>query len=159
MDLLGRSHLTTANRRQVSVSLPAPWPYTRIGLTSLARNYSMRLASLPSVRPIPGPAGGFAGSTFSIVIDQGFPLASEVAARLAQMGIETRRWWANGCHAQSAFAGCPVADLPVTRDLARRALGLPFHLDVGQREINVVVGALADALVMAGPGVSRGIAS
>lgn len=57
---------------------------------------------------------------------------------------------------RSPVARCLIFRSPETWPGAR---GLPFHLDVGQREINVVVGALADALVMAGPGVSRGIAS
>jgi dTDP-4-amino-4,6-dideoxygalactose transaminase len=124
------------------------WPYTRIGLTSLARAYAASLSALPGVGPMPGLDGTFAGSTFNIVLDPELPAVSDVAARLAREGIETRRWWGEGCHAQPAFTDCPRADLLVTTDLARGSLGLPFHLGIGPREINIVVSTLADALVL-----------
>lgn len=134
------------------------WPYTRIGLASLARAYAARLGALPGVAPMPRLDGSFAGSTFNIVIESGLAEAGALAARLAQDGIETRRWWGDGCHTQPAFADCPRSALPVTDDLARRALGLPFHLGIGPREIAAVVSTLADALVLARPSGRRGAA-
>ncbi len=127
------------------------WPYTRIGLASLARAYAASLAALPGVAPMPGLDGSFAGSTFNVVIGPAYAGAVEVAARLAERGIETRRWWGEGCHVQPAFADCPRGTLDVTDDLARHSLGLPFHLGLGPREIRIVIDTLAHALVSAAP--------
>lgn len=132
------------------------WPYTRIGLTSLARAYTASLSAIPGVTPMPGLDGTFAGSTYNVVLDAAYPDASQVATRLTQAGVETRRWWGDGCHAQRAFAAYPRAELAITNDLARRSLGVPFHLGIGPREINAVVSGLADALVLSAPALRHG---
>ncbi len=87
------------------------------------------------------------------------PVILEISGAISNTngtGVETRRWWGDGCHAQRAFTDCPRADLAITNDLARRSLGLPFHLGIGPREINAVVSALADALVLPTPALRHG---
>jgi dTDP-4-amino-4,6-dideoxygalactose transaminase len=81
------------------------------------------------------------------VLDRSLPPASEITARMRAGGVETRRWWGQGCHAQPAFAKAPRADLSVTNDLASRAIGLPFHLGLKSNDLATIASVLTDALV------------
>lgn len=72
--------------------------------------------------------------------------ARQVAESLRQQNIETRSWWAEGCHLHPAFADCPRTALPHTDELARFTLGLPISVDITPEEIDVVAAAVAEAL-------------
>jgi dTDP-4-amino-4,6-dideoxygalactose transaminase len=48
-------------------------------------------------------------------------------AKLNANQIGWRHWWGMGCHSHPAFARLPATDLSVTRDLAPRVIGIPFH--------------------------------
>lgn len=87
-------------------------------------------------------------STCNLLLER--PQAEAVAARLRAQGVEARRWWGGGCHAQPAYARAPRGDLPVTEDLARRALALPYHPALTQGEIESIVGHLRSALAAQG---------
>ena len=62
--------------------------------------------------------------------------------QLAELGIETRRWWGGGAHKHAAIAFMPRADLPVTERLAASTLGLPLYRDMSDKDIDAVVPAL-----------------
>jgi dTDP-4-amino-4,6-dideoxygalactose transaminase len=52
-------------------------------------------------------------------------------SRLAESGIETRRWYWPPLHRHPGFADLPrVGSLEVTETLADQLLGLPFHLEL-----------------------------
>jgi dTDP-4-amino-4,6-dideoxygalactose transaminase len=121
------------------------WPYTRAGYASLARSYAAALSAVPGVRPAPGFGAGWAPSTCVVALQRA--AVRDVVAHLTHERIQTLRWWGDGCHRQPAFADCPCAPLEVTDDLAPRTLGLPFHLALGPRQLNAVIGGLADSLV------------
>jgi dTDP-4-amino-4,6-dideoxygalactose transaminase len=69
-----------------------------------------------------------------------------VARHLAAAGIDSRHWWAAGCHRQLAFAHCPRIDLETTEYLARHTLALPFHLRLGPAQLNRIVMSLSASL-------------
>ncbi len=71
---------------------------------------------------------------------------AKVMQDLAAAGIESRRWWAEGCHRQEAFAACPRTALEVTQHLAGHTLALPFHLRLRPAQLNHVVISLAASL-------------
>lgn len=121
------------------------WPYTRAGYASLARSYAAALSAVPGVTPAPGFGAGWAPSSCVVALQRA--AVRGVVAHLAREGVETLRWWADGCHRHPAFADCPRAPLEVTGDLAPRTLGLPFHLGLGPQQLNAVIGGLADSLV------------
>ena len=73
------------------------------------------------------------------LVDLGGPFAAAAAAALLTDGIEARRWWGEGCHRQPAFANCPAAPMPVTETLAEHILGLPFHVDLDDDALTLVV--------------------
>jgi perosamine synthetase len=67
-----------------------------------------------------------------------------VEAQLLDLGIEARLYFPPA-HRQPLFAGSsPV--LPVTEDLSRRMLSLPFHSRLDVNELEVVANSLALAL-------------
>lgn len=58
-----------------------------------------------------------------------------IAAHLAGAGIDSRAWWGDGVHSQTAFADLPRLSLTATDLLARETLGLPFHVDMAEQDV------------------------
>lgn len=50
-----------------------------------------------------------------------------ILAALDAKQIPWRRWYGDGCHLHPVFAGDNPADLPETRRVSRRIVGVPFH--------------------------------
>jgi dTDP-4-amino-4,6-dideoxygalactose transaminase len=69
-----------------------------------------------------------------------------VEAVLQAEGVDTRRWWGEGCHIGPAFAECPRDRLVNTESLARSTIGLPFAIDLTAAQIERIATALAQAL-------------
>ena len=49
---------------------------------------------------------------------------------LTQRGVETRRWWGDGCHKMPAYEQIGHRELPRTEKFSQTILGLPFHLSM-----------------------------
>ncbi|HUB98111.1 MAG TPA: aminotransferase class I/II-fold pyridoxal phosphate-dependent enzyme [Stellaceae bacterium] len=116
------------------------WPARRRQLLTAATTYRIALSRVPGVSLAPEFGNGWVGSTCCVTLPGDGLIAGE---RLAERGIETRRWWRRGCHHQPAFAHYTRDKLPVTLDLARRCLGLPFYPDMTTEDIERVAAALA----------------
>lgn len=116
------------------------WPGRRAQALALASAYRLALMDLPKVTLAPGFGQSWVSSTCCVTVP-GDGLS--VGDRLAALGIETRRWWRRGCHHQPAYGALPRDPLPVTEDLARRCLGLPFYPDLSTAEIERIVASLA----------------
>jgi dTDP-4-amino-4,6-dideoxygalactose transaminase len=67
-----------------------------------------------------------------------------IAAILDDDGIETRRWYYPPIHKMPAFE--TEADLPITKDISSRLLGLPFHTHLSEDDVAFVCDKLAEAL-------------
>lgn len=115
------------------------WPAARTRFAALIEQYRRRLAEGSRVALPPRFGEGWVTSTMNILWPADCP---DGAARLAAEGIGTLRWWGEGCHAQPAYADCARDPLPVTEDLARRTLGLPFWLDMRPTQIDAVCDAV-----------------
>lgn len=75
--------------------------------------------------------------------------ADEVAAVLLEQGIETRRWYCPPVHTHPATKGYACAgEMTVANDIGQRILGLPFHLDLTESDVDLVVNALAKVLAL-----------
>jgi len=78
--------------------------------------------------------------------------ADAVAASLATHSIETRRWYAPPLHGHPAYANVPHAAragaFDVAEDLARHAIGVPFHAHLTPDDVGRVVRALAETLAV-----------
>lgn len=75
-------------------------------------------------------------STCNIII----PDKAEFVSRyLNEAGIDTRRWWHNGCHHQQAYQAFPrEKKLETTEWLSRSVLGLPFAVDLEPKIIKYI---------------------
>ena len=70
-----------------------------------------------------------------------------VSRKLAACGVESRRWWGEGCHAMGFFDSVDkLGSLDGTRQAARTSLGLPFSRDFSVAEFEAIGFALKEAL-------------
>jgi dTDP-4-amino-4,6-dideoxygalactose transaminase len=128
----------------VALASLASWPALRPGLIRIAEWYCRHIAGLEGVSLQPGYGNGSASGTTSVILPP--HSAPRTARGLLHLGIETRAWWGEGCHAQPAFADCPRGPLPVTEDLGGRVLGLPQFPGMEERHVQRVAQAIAKAL-------------
>jgi len=70
--------------------------------------------------------------------------ARRVEQALAEAGIETRRWWGMGTHAQPIMTQFPRTPLPVTETLAHTTLAMPFHRDLAIDQIGEISEIMLD---------------
>jgi dTDP-4-amino-4,6-dideoxygalactose transaminase len=66
---------------------------------------------------------------------------------LRAQGIDTRRWWENGCHTYPAYQSCPVqGELENTRVLSQNMLALPCAVDMLREDQQKVCEAVIRAM-------------
>lgn len=68
-----------------------------------------------------------------------------IMSYLGEKGIETRAYFHPPIHEQLFFARFSDRPLPVTEDLSRRVITLPFYTSITQEEMDYVVDSLAEA--------------
>lgn len=62
--------------------------------------------------------------------------------------IQTRRWWSHGCHRMRAFENVKKASsLKKTESLAALTIGLPFYIDLRNREMKKIEKTLEEWIV------------
>lgn len=108
-------------------------------LRSLAMSYRRRLAGRDS-RLQQGAGEAWQTMTLNVLVPEG--AADATTRRLDEAGVEWRRWWGLGTHRHPVFADLPRLDLGVTEMLAPRLIGVPFHEDLTEGEIERVVSCL-----------------
>jgi dTDP-4-amino-4,6-dideoxygalactose transaminase len=117
------------------------WPETRSQWTRLLARYESALDQKNVPRRRPANAG------LSSTLVYRFPAdARQLSSQLTRSGIGSLRWYADGCHAEPGFRPHTSTHLPVTAELAASCLGLPFFLDLSEREIEEVGDELSRAL-------------
>lgn len=120
------------------------WPETRNLYVAAARRLRIALSDEPLVGFQPGWGLEWISSTCLVSLPEGS--ADAVAALVADHGVETRRWWGEGCHVAPAFAGCPADELPVTQRLSGSCLGIPFSALLQPDQINCIARAMKLAI-------------
>lgn len=68
---------------------------------------------------------------------------AHVETTLRRRGIESRRWWSDGCHRMPAFRGFATGPMPETEHAAATSLGLPFFRQLSDEDTERVAEALA----------------
>lgn len=120
------------------------WTATRVRYLTAAQRLRMALIDTPRVAFQPGWGLEWISSVCVVRLPEGSSAA--VAERLQQEGVDSRRWWSEGCHAMPAFADCPRQPLHQTEKLAASTLGIPFSVDLTADETHRIASALADAV-------------
>jgi dTDP-4-amino-4,6-dideoxygalactose transaminase len=71
----------------------------------------------------------------------------QVVSQLAASGVESRRWWGEGCHVMPFFDSVDrLGALDGTSKASRTSLGLPFSRDFSALEFEALGSALEEAL-------------
>ena len=111
---------------------------------AVARRYCELLRGNPEVRLPDVDVARIRLSWFVFVAQVAQP--ERAAARLAEAGIASGRYFAP-IHLQPAYATiCGKCDLPVTEEVARRTLALPFFNGISEEQLRRVANALQQAL-------------
>ena len=120
------------------------WPSERLRYLRTAQHLRIALMPQAEVRFQPGWGRDWVTSVCLIAGPEGS--ADRIERALSDAGIETRRWWGEGCHRSPAFAECPRQALPVTDALAESTIGLPFAVDLPAGDIERIAWALASSV-------------
>jgi len=86
----------------------------------------------------------FVSSTCNIRLEKDD--ADTVIQKLIDNGVESRKWWRHGCHRQPAYGEYPRLPLPVTEELARSVLALPFYIGLTKEDIDYIAATLSTIL-------------
>jgi dTDP-4-amino-4,6-dideoxygalactose transaminase len=121
------------------------WPERRNAWAALTQIFAQELEAAPELRRAPGFGDGWI-SSYGLVELPAWASARGVADVLRRSGVETRQWWGEGCHRQSAYRDCERAVLSETERLGERVLGLPFWIGLTREDIAEVFRALRAAL-------------
>ncbi|HEX4095894.1 MAG TPA: aminotransferase class I/II-fold pyridoxal phosphate-dependent enzyme, partial [Caulobacteraceae bacterium] len=120
------------------------WPLERLRYLRISQLMRIALAPHGQLRPQPGWGSDWVTSVCMVRTPDG--AADRVESVLESFGVETRRWWGDGCHKSPAFADCPREGLPVTDLLAASTIGLPFAVDLPLDHIQRLAAGLAAVL-------------
>ncbi|WP_396593474.1 DegT/DnrJ/EryC1/StrS family aminotransferase [Brevundimonas sp. R86498] len=120
------------------------WDSDRLQYLRTSRLMRAAMTYLPEVRFQAGWGVDWVTSVCSVRLPDG--TTDHVEQTLAAADIGTRRWWDQGCHTNTAFAGYPCDALPATERLGQSVIGLPFAIDMDERQISRISGALVTAL-------------
>lgn len=113
------------------------WPQKREMYARVTDTYLKAFAEINSLGIEPWLSTQWVGSTCCVKL----PTASAdyMIHRLGGVGIEARKWWANGCHTQHAYAHCPHSDLVHTEILTKSVVSLPYWPDLPDADIHRIV--------------------
>jgi dTDP-4-amino-4,6-dideoxygalactose transaminase len=166
------ARLTKMRNYGIEANYDAWWPglnskmsefHALVGIRNLARLdrlvearavrshfYTARVHARTGFRVITAPTG--VRSTykdFTVIVPGGLKdRRRDIIASLAERGIETRAYFFPPIHEQRFFRPFAGRALPMTEDLSRRVITLPFYSSISEDDMNVVVEALAEAEAM-----------
>ena len=113
------------------------WPLRRKEWSELTAWFATELSATAGVRASPGFGNGWI-SSYGLIELQGGISSDEMQKCLRQEGIESRHWWAKGCHSQPAYSSCEKGPLTHTERLAETVLGLPFWRGMTQDDVTTI---------------------
>jgi dTDP-4-amino-4,6-dideoxygalactose transaminase len=116
------------------------WNESRAAWMSVANAYCRALVKSNCVTLQPGFGDSWVSSTCVVSISP--TVQAKAQDVLASLGIETRLWWGHGAHNHPATSAFPRTSLPVTENLTRSTIGLPFYQDLSARQVEHVVETL-----------------
>lgn len=147
-DRIARHSATNAKLSEYSAAVGLAaldlWSGVRSKYLAAARRLRMALADDERIRFQEGWGLDWISSTCVVRLPE--DSSGRVESALRASGVDTRRWWNEGCHLAPAFFDYPRTDLRVTEALARSTLGIPFFADVRADQISETAAALRAAI-------------
>jgi dTDP-4-amino-4,6-dideoxygalactose transaminase len=115
--------------------------------TSRAAFYTRQIHEATSFRVMAAPAGVLSTcKDFTILLPPRFKASRDAIIQfLAARGVETRAYFFPPIHEQTFFRTYVNRPLPVTEDISRRVITLPFSSTITELEMQTVAAVLADA--------------
>ncbi|MFI8824828.1 aminotransferase class I/II-fold pyridoxal phosphate-dependent enzyme [Streptomyces sp. NPDC053431] len=112
----------------------------------LGARYAKLLADVPGLEPVRDPAHGEGNfQSYWVLLAEDFPVGRDaLLALLAEAGVSARRG-IMASHLEPAYAGHPVAALPVTERISRDSLILPLFHTMTEAQQDHVVSVLREA--------------
>ncbi len=114
----------------------------------VARMYTERLKNFSWVRPqIVKPYVRMSWFIYVVTLNEGID-RDRVMKKMEEKGIATRNYF-SPIHLQpyiKDYVGTDMLRLPVTEYISRRTLALPFHNNLSESEIDIVIEALKEAV-------------
>ena len=141
--ILGYNGKLSEYHAAVGLAALDAWPTRRAALDSRTQRYIQELKRVPRATLLPGYGEGWVSAYCTVLVPGDI---HAIIDRMANLGIETRRWWKNGVHMEPAYRQFPSDALPETEAITAHALSLPFSHDILDDDIVTVVDCLASAL-------------
>ncbi len=119
-----------------------PWELTR--RSELGQRYGERIrASGARAQPLSlRPDRTSAWAQYTVLVED----RDGVQLRMRELGIPTAVHYPRGVHQQPAYAGyCGAGQFPVSEQLSRRVISLPFSADLSDLQLEQVVAGLRQA--------------
>jgi dTDP-4-amino-4,6-dideoxygalactose transaminase len=113
-----------------------------------ARHFAARIRERCRSRTPPWPEGvAHTFKDFTVVVPRELAGAprDRLMAWLRERGVETRAYFHPPVHEQRYFTKYADRPLPVTEEMARRVLTLPFYTGLGEDDMDAIAGLLAEA--------------
>lgn len=139
--ILGTNAKLSEYTAAVGLAALDEWEKTREQWASTRDNYIKYFQQLSIMHTL---SPDYVTSTCNIILPN---IGETVAAQLKSQGIDTRKWWLNGCHKHRAYKHFPRVDnLSNTEWLSQSILGMPFAIDMPLDAIHKVCYTLKDLL-------------
>ena len=118
------------------------WSETR-EILEMNRSKALEVSNSLSLSVSDSMKNGFVSPYWIVKFDS--PTHRDLAERrLRDNNIETRHWWAEGCHAMEAYKSIKRLDLSRTIRAAETSLGLPFHAYLTNADFDQIFKVLSD---------------
>lgn len=121
------------------------WPLAESKRVAMHKKYLQTLTkSCPSVKTQMRRDDGIYNTLVILLPKHTNP--TYVATSLKSNGIETRKWYCPPQHEHPGLRYPSAGPLVVTDDISRRLLGLPFHLELTNQDIEMICQTLSEAI-------------
>jgi dTDP-4-amino-4,6-dideoxygalactose transaminase len=141
--ILGYNGKLNEYNAAVGLAMFETWPARRDRVAQITQHYRQALSSVAGVELLPGYGDGWVSCYCNVKTTAP---AQTVIDRLAERGVETRRWWQSGVHVQKAYRNFAHDPLPATEQLAATVFGLPFSYDLNDAQLQRVIESLEASL-------------
>lgn len=116
------------------------WPSHRLRIIELNKKL-LDITLNNGFEPSSTSMKGFA-TPYWMVKTSGIDQKNNLVKQFLRLKIETRNWWETGCADMPAFSNYLRDDLVNTNNISNELIGLPFHLNLSEKDLEKIDYAL-----------------